>query len=181
MDLAWSTAEEVKILFIQFNFKLGVEWKELPNTADLITEQIDWGERADDPSFQTGPNILNLKKNVQKGRHLQMLNHEVESQQKQMFSSYWPDRLMKGWNETEIKWQRGWHGDKVNKQTVRDRKTDKRNERRIDSPWWLLDERQDGWMETDGNTDRQLGIVSERQIDSDTLTLLKRWRQKQAL
>lgn len=32
----------------------------------------------------------------------------------------------------------------------------------------LLDRRQDGWIETDG--DRQANTVSERQIDRDTLT-----------
>ena len=39
-------------------------------------------------------------------------------------------------------------------------------------PDGLLDSRHGGWMETDGKADRQANIVSERQIDSDTLTLL---------
>lgn len=52
-------------------------------------------------------------------------------------------------------------------QTVRDRKTDKQND--LIYPDGLLDRRQDGWMETDRS------IVSERRIDSDTLTL---WGQQ---
>ncbi len=59
----------------------------------------------------------------------------------------------------------------TNKQSETERLTNRTSEELI-YPDGLLDRRQDGWMETDG--DRQANIVSERQIDSDTLTLLGR-------
>lgn len=82
------------------------------------------------------------------------------------------DRNTDEWmRETEIKWQRGWHGDKVNKLSETERLTNRMSEELI-HPDGLLDSRHGGWMETDRKTDRQANIASERQTDSDTLKLL---------
>lgn len=82
----------------------------------------------------------------------------------QLHPSKWMDQRKEWMRETEIKWQRGWHGDKVNKQTVRDRKTDKQDKRRIDLPWWFVGQAS-RWMDGNRWKQRQTGQHSVRETN----------------